>query len=129
MNTPFPVINVDDSNLKKLEGMYGTGESFVRAFKERTGQSIHNQSFMVFGFGKVGRGIVKYLLRETPHITVVDQSEKQLSDAKKWGLMLCMSLKPRLFKILLKTCFVSSPQPDNIMYCLNGLALRFARKH
>ncbi|CEG55506.1 NAD-binding protein [Legionella fallonii] len=84
--TSFPVINVDDSNLKKLEGMYGTGESFIRAFKERTGQDIANESFMVFGFGKVGRGIVKYLLKETPHITVVDQSEKQLDHARKMGV-------------------------------------------
>ncbi len=84
--TSFPVINVDDSNLKKLEGMYGTGESFVRAFKERTGLGIQNESFMVFGFGKVGRGIVKYLLKETPHVTVVDQSERQLEHAKKMGV-------------------------------------------
>ncbi|CDZ76435.1 Adenosylhomocysteinase [Legionella massiliensis] len=84
--TAFPVINVDDSNLKKLEGMYGTGESFVRAFKERTNRDIKNETFMVFGFGKVGQGIVKYLLKETPHITVVERSEKLLEHARKMGI-------------------------------------------
>lgn len=79
-DTPFPVINVDESNLKKLEGMYGTGESFLRAIKEKLG-SISNQHFMVFGFGKVGRGIVKYLLQETPYVTVIDQSQEQLKFA------------------------------------------------
>ncbi|KTD24367.1 adenosylhomocysteinase [Legionella lansingensis] len=86
MNTPFPVINIDESNLKKLEGMYGTGEAFTRAIKERTEQSIKNLRFMVFGFGKVGRGIVKYLLKETPHITVVEQSPYQLQKARELGV-------------------------------------------
>ncbi|KTD78809.1 NAD-binding protein [Legionella waltersii] len=84
-NTSFPVINVDDSHLKKLEGMYGTGEAFVRAFKELTGESIENKRFIVFGFGKVGKGIVKYLAKETNNIVVVDSSEDMLKVAKQMG--------------------------------------------
>lgn len=86
MKTAYPVINVDDSHLKKLEGMYGTGESFVRAYKERTGQDIANRHFMVFGFGKVGKGIVKYLAKETPYITVVEQSQEKVDAAKMLGV-------------------------------------------
>ncbi|KTD06789.1 NAD-binding protein [Legionella jamestowniensis] len=86
MNLPFPVINVDESHLKMLEGMYGTGESFVRSIKEQTGQSIRNKPFILFGFGKVGRGIVRYLLQETPYITVVDSSKNQLDKAKAFNV-------------------------------------------
>ncbi|WP_133128214.1 NAD(P)-dependent oxidoreductase [Legionella nagasakiensis] len=82
MTLPFPVINIDDSNLKKLEGMYGTGEGFIRAIKEKTKQDITHQSFVVFGFGKVGHGIVKYLSKETSRITVIDQSWERLEKAK-----------------------------------------------
>ncbi|CEG60227.1 NAD(P)-dependent oxidoreductase [Legionella micdadei] len=87
MSLDLPIINVDDSNLKKLEGMYGTGESFVRAIKEITGEEIVNKSFVIFGFGKVGKGIVRYLLRETPHISVIESSQIQLNQAKKLGLI------------------------------------------
>jgi adenosylhomocysteinase len=41
---------------------------------------------MVFGFGKVGRGIVKYLLKETRFITIVEQSLEYVSHAKKMGI-------------------------------------------
>lgn len=82
----FPVINVDHSNLKKLEGMYGTGESFVRAFKEKILTDLKDKACIVFGFGKVGRGIVKYLLQESVQITVVDQSQEYLEQAKKMGV-------------------------------------------
>ncbi|KTD18934.1 NAD-binding protein [Legionella jordanis] len=84
-NIPFPVINVDDSRLKKLEGMYGTGEAFVRAIQELTQQSIKNQPFLLFGFGKVGRGIARYLGTETSKLTVVDQSERALNRAVESG--------------------------------------------
>lgn len=84
-NLPIPVINVDDSNLKKLEGMYGTGESFVRAFKEISNESIQDKLFMVFGFGKVGRGIVKYLSQHTPYIVVIDKCLETVNAAKMMG--------------------------------------------
>ncbi|KTC81396.1 NAD-binding protein [Legionella brunensis] len=105
MTTPFPVISVDESNLKKLEGMYGTGESFVRAIKEQSRQSISEQHFMVFGFGKVGRGIVKYLRRETPYITVVDKSKEQLRKAEELGVKVLHASQISMIKERAKEAF------------------------
>lgn len=80
-----PVISVDDSYLKNLECMFGTGEAFIRALSELTHQDFANQSFIVFGFGKVGQGIVRYLSQHTQAITVVEKSEFALQLAKKQG--------------------------------------------
>lgn len=123
MNTSFPVISVDDSNLKKLEGMYGTGESFIRAFKERTGQAMHSKPFMVFGFGKVGRGIVKYLLKETPHITVVDHSHEQLIDAKNMGLQVLHASQMDAIRESAQSafCLVTATGKDHVLsQCLSS---------
>jgi adenosylhomocysteinase len=102
---PFPVINVDDSHLKKLEGMYGTGESFLRAFKELTKESIANKLFIVFGFGKVGKGIVKYLAKETRLMVVVDSSEDKLKMAKQMGYEIVHSSDVKRIKEFCKEAF------------------------
>lgn len=68
----YPVISVDDSKLKILETFFGTGDGFYRALHQRVGNDLHNKSFVIFGHGKVGRGIVYALKQFTPHITVID---------------------------------------------------------
>lgn len=84
---PFPCISVDDSHTKKLEGMYGTGEAFVRAIKEQSPSCIQDQLFIVFGYGKVGQGICKYLMQETSHIAIVDPEPNKRLLAQKRGLI------------------------------------------
>ncbi|WED41864.1 NAD(P)-dependent oxidoreductase [Legionella cardiaca] len=114
-NTLYPVINVDESNLKKLEGMYGTGESFVRALKEKIGEPLKNRHFLVFGFGKVGRGIVKYLLKETPYVTVVDKSQEQLRKAEALNVEILHISQIETIKICAKKAFclvTATGEPD-----------------
>lgn len=72
-NTQYPVISVDDSEIKFLETFFGTGDGFVRALHKFVGENMQNQSYVIFGFGKVGKGIVHALKKYTNRIpTVID---------------------------------------------------------
>ncbi|MDY8134332.1 NAD-binding protein [Aquimarina sp. 2201CG5-10] len=107
----YPVISVDQSEIKKLEAMLGTGEAFVRAFQEITREQIHNKEFMIFGFGKVGKGITRYLSSFTNKITIIDKSSENLMEAKKLGFKtikednkeIIESLAPKMFAIVTAT--------------------------
>lgn len=68
----FPVFAVDESRVKDLESLLGTGRSFVHAFRRLVDQPIDGEPFLVFGYGKVGRGIVRALAPHTDRIGVVD---------------------------------------------------------
>ncbi len=61
----YPVISIDDCQIKNLEAILGTGEAFVRAFQELTGEDISDKEFLVIGYGKVGQGIAKALKKYT----------------------------------------------------------------
>lgn len=71
----YPVLSVDDSDLKVLETFFGTGDGFARALYERSGEEVRNKPFILFGYGKVGQGIVYALKKFTDKITVIDVAE------------------------------------------------------
>jgi len=73
-----PVLSVDDSRVKALETYYGTGDGFIRAFKEFISPNVSRARFLVFGFGKVGKGIVRGLLEAGATCAVVDEREAAL---------------------------------------------------
>lgn len=81
----YPVISVDQSKIKYLEGVLGTGEAFVRAFRELTQENIDNQKIMIFGYGKVGRGIAYHLQPYTNQVIVVDKNQEKLQQALEAG--------------------------------------------
>lgn len=83
---PYPVISVDNSHLKKLECMFGTGESFIRAFASLTNEDLTDRPFVLFGYGKIGKGIVKYLQPFTKNICVVEADEHMRKLAESQGL-------------------------------------------
>lgn len=84
-NPDFPVINVDDSRLKNLECMHGTGEASLRALKMLIPETIDNKPFTLFGYGKVGRGVAKYLSRVTSDITVIETCPTKQALAAQQG--------------------------------------------
>ena len=55
-NLNIPIISVDDSKIKLLEDYLGTGEGFVRAFKETVNTDLVGKHFIIWGYGKVGKG-------------------------------------------------------------------------
>jgi adenosylhomocysteinase len=73
-----PVVSVDDSRLKNFECIYGTGEAFIRAMQEQTGQSVRGHRFLVFGHGKIGMGVTKYLEQNGATVAVAEVDPKKL---------------------------------------------------
>jgi adenosylhomocysteinase len=59
---PFPVMAVNDARVKHLfDNRYGTGESSVYSFMHNTNLLVGGKTFVVAGFGFVGRGIAEKL--------------------------------------------------------------------
>lgn len=79
------IISVDDSLLKQLETFFGTGEGCVRAFRKLTGKNIQNQHFVIFGHGKVGQGVLYFLIKEHIQATVVEVDNTQLAKVREKG--------------------------------------------
>lgn len=83
---PYPIVSVDDSKLKNVETLLGTGDGFIRSFLELCKENISRQSFVVFGYGKVGKGVIKALTSYTTKITVIEKNKQLIDDALKQGL-------------------------------------------
>lgn len=81
----YPVIAVDESRVKDLEALLGTGRSFVHAFQCLVSRPIDGRRFLVFGYGKVGRGIVRALAPHTTAIGVVDADPDAVAAAARDG--------------------------------------------
>ena len=58
---------------------------FLRAFEEITNEDATNKSFMIFGYGKVGKGIAHYLKRKTNLIIVIEKEKANIESAKNAG--------------------------------------------
>lgn len=101
----YPIISVDKSKIKSLEGVLGTGEAFVRAFEKLTHEDISDKSFMVFGYGKVGKGIVRYLEKKTKKIVVNDKSLINVQKAKLAGFEAYLFNDKVKIEALAKTMF------------------------
>lgn len=67
----FPMFIADSSEIKKIETSLGTGESYFRAMEKFGYSSWKSKRLLVFGYGKVGSGIVHYALKYGAMVTVV----------------------------------------------------------
>lgn len=74
--TRRPVFMVDDSRIKRIETMLGTGDSFFRALKQLGYGEVASRRLLVVGYGKVGRGIVHYACKYGMKVTVADIVDK-----------------------------------------------------
>jgi adenosylhomocysteinase len=84
-----PVISVNDSVIKTLETVLGASEGFIRAYATITTRPISKQRFLVFGFGKVGRGIVHRLMDQKIPVSVVTRSDQSAKQARELGFPAC----------------------------------------
>ena len=84
-NSEKPVYVADSGIVKRIETSLGTGEGYVRALAQlgygsadagSDGATFAGKSFVVFGSGKVGQGIVLQLLRLSAIITVVTDTSR-----------------------------------------------------
>ncbi|OGV36008.1 MAG: hypothetical protein A3E88_08135 [Legionellales bacterium RIFCSPHIGHO2_12_FULL_35_11] len=75
-NPDYPVVSVDDSKLKVLETFFGTGDGFSRAMQQLVGDDKTAKPFVIFGNGKVGKGILYVIRKFTDKIFVIDIKER-----------------------------------------------------
>ncbi len=82
----FPVVSVDRTLTKQLETVFGCGDSINTAITDLKGINPTKKSWVIFGFGKIGRGIAYFCTQHNTPVAVVDTCEKQRLLAKKLGL-------------------------------------------
>lgn len=75
-----PVFSADSGVLKKLETVLGTGEGFLRAMRQLGYHDFCNRNVVIFGGGKVGRGVALYAQRAGARVTVIDLQEVDLPE-------------------------------------------------
>ena len=66
-----PVFFADAGKIKLIETTLGTGEGYCRALRQ-LGYDLSGKRLLVFGGGKVGRGIALYALRDGATVGVAD---------------------------------------------------------
>ena len=77
-NWEQPVFSADSGVLKKLETILGTGEGFLRAMKQLKYDDFSGKKVLVFGGGKVGRGVAHYARCAGAQVTVADMKKVDL---------------------------------------------------
>jgi adenosylhomocysteinase len=81
-----PTISIDRSRLKYLEDYLGTGESFVRGWYHiRPNVPLLGKNIVLFGYGKVGKGVAVYSRKEGANVAVVDIHGDVVMKAQKEG--------------------------------------------
>ncbi len=82
----FPVISVDRTLTKQLETVFGCAESSHMALVQLTGVNPAETSWVIFGFGKIGRGLAYFCSQNKVPVVVVDPNEQQRNLAQNLGI-------------------------------------------
>lgn len=81
-----PVVSADDSRAKLIEGFFGTGDSFLRAWKMlRPGTRLAGKRVLQFGYGKIGRGVAWRAREAGIQVTVAEVDESAAERAGRDG--------------------------------------------
>lgn len=72
-NAARPVFLADESRIKVIETGLGTGDGFRRGMAKFSFGDFHGRRIVLFGCGKVGRGIALHVLSGGAELTVVDR--------------------------------------------------------
>lgn len=90
----FPVVSIDRTFTKQFETLFGSAESANIAISQLTGMDVSKKSWLIFGFGKIGRGLAYYCVNQNAPLTVVD------IDPQAWKLLNPLVLKQSQHKIM-----------------------------
>ncbi|QMT59929.1 adenosylhomocysteinase [Legionella sp. PC997] len=93
----FPVISVDRTKTKQLETVFGCAESSHMALAQLTGINPAETSWVIFGFGKIGRGLAFFCTQNKVPVVVVDPNENQRNSAQNLGMK---AIAPDDFSVL-----------------------------
>lgn len=81
-----PVVSADDCRAKLIEGFFGTGDGFVRAWRQLLpDRPLEGLAAVVFGYGKIGRGVAHRLRRVPMRVTVAEADPSALRRAGSEG--------------------------------------------
>lgn len=67
-----PVILADSGRIKQIETVLGTGDGFFRALAHLGHTELKGRHLLIIGFGKVGRGVLHYALKNGMKVSVAD---------------------------------------------------------
>jgi adenosylhomocysteinase len=85
---PCPVVSADDSRSKLIEGFFGTGDSFIRAWTQlQPNDALDGKRCVQFGYGKIGRGVARHAHRAGVELTVIEVSEAAMQRANAEGFV------------------------------------------
>jgi len=70
-----PVFLADDSRIKLIEDTLGTGDGYMRAMQQLGYTDFNDRKVVVFGCGKVGRGICLRLHKAGAQVVAIDNPE------------------------------------------------------
>ncbi|HEX6480648.1 MAG TPA: adenosylhomocysteinase [Ktedonobacteraceae bacterium] len=83
-----PTIVINDSPLKLImENEHGVGPTIVEGFMRETNLLVQSRSFVVFGYGSVGRGIARTLRRLGAQVAVVEPDPIRALEAVLDGMV------------------------------------------
>lgn len=81
-------IDVDSSLTKNLETTLGTGDGLLRALEQSGHKELQDKRVLLFGLGKVGRGINRAMQSKGAQVSVVERIEqpKNCTNMTKWTM-------------------------------------------
>ncbi|TAL61346.1 MAG: adenosylhomocysteinase [Legionella sp.] len=82
----FPVYSIDRSLTKQLETVFGCAQSSKTALQQLTGIDPTTQPWIIFGFGKIGRGLAYFCKQNNVPVVVVDIDPHQRKLATDLGI-------------------------------------------
>lgn len=81
-----PVVSADNSRCKLIEGFFGTGDAFLRAWKLlRPSERLLGKKVVQFGYGKIGRGVAWRGREAGLDITVAELDQNAANRARSDG--------------------------------------------
>lgn len=82
----FPVISINNSYTKQLETVFGTSHGSMQALQKLGHPPKSHHTWLLFGFGKIGRGIAFACSQLQLSLTVIEINQEAIESAKQLGI-------------------------------------------
>lgn len=116
-NLAVPVISIDQTRTKRLETFFGCAQSTDLAITQLTKVNAKKKTWLIFGFGKIGRGLAYFCHKHKIPVMIVDSDEKQREKAKNFKLTTIdpQNLKSLEYAIIKSDIILTATGKKNIM--------------
>lgn len=82
----FPVVSIDKTLTKQVETVFGVAISAAQAIAKLAHTDVLNKTWLIFGFGKIGRGLAYYCVNHDIPFHVVEKNLTTINEAKTLGV-------------------------------------------